>query len=115
MPRFEIKQPSTPDRKGVNPFTREPMVIPGMPEKRRFWEIERRGASLEICEGDLGTRGRRKVEPLASELLAKRRMDRMIRARRNMGYADAGASIELTPVDVVATKAGSALLVDEYF
>jgi predicted DNA-binding WGR domain protein len=89
MPRLERKIAALRDRTGINPFTREPLVIPGRPAELWFFEVEQRGKSLHFCSGGDGA-NRSWVRDYADEDAAYAALGAAIVKKRRGGYQDAG-------------------------
>jgi hypothetical protein len=60
--RFERQLPATPDRRGVNPFTKQPMVIKGFPERLQFVALEMRGATVRSRYGEIALPSHEPIE-----------------------------------------------------
>lgn len=71
MPRYEYFKAGTPDRTGINPFTKQPIVIKGRPSIHRFWEIVLDGKTVLQCLGDVGGGSQRWARSHADEARAR--------------------------------------------
>lgn len=94
MPRYTHTRPGTPERQGINPFTQEPLLIPGRPEIVRFWEAERRGNQLELARGLIGGPAARWSRTFADEQAAVAHLSGCVAAREREGFMLTG---EATP------------------
>lgn len=106
MPRLELRIPSVKERRGKNPFTGEPLVIPGRSAATHFFEVEQRGTLVVTAVGapDQPTRNRETTYPTEDEAYAA--MAKAIVAKRRRGYVEVSDATE--PV-------GSQVLLDVYF
>jgi hypothetical protein len=114
MPRFEFHIPPVPDREGVNPFTKKPIVIRGRPGRSRFWEVERRGSTISQCWDEPGGPVAKKEQVFESEDRAREVYRGLVAKRQKMGFVETGPSRELEP-SADGEPAGSWLLIDEFF
>jgi hypothetical protein len=112
VPRFELVVPAVPDRPGINPFTKQPIVIRGMPEKREVLEIELRGTSIETCVVKQGRAPRLATRRFASIEQASRAFEAEAARAVRRGFREAGPSQRLAPA---AAQTSSTLLLDELF
>jgi predicted DNA-binding WGR domain protein len=53
MLRLELQRAATPDRPGTNPFTKQPVVIKGLPAIVVFAELDLEGTALTSRWGEL--------------------------------------------------------------
>jgi hypothetical protein len=113
VPRFELFVPGEPDRPGVNPFTRQPIVIRGRRERREVLEIELRGASVETCAFKHGGRPRIASRRFTTAEQASRAFATELARAVRRGFREVGPSQRLAPAPPHAS--GSALLLDELF
>jgi hypothetical protein len=113
VPRFELFVPGVPDRPGVNPFTRQPIVIRGRPERREVFEVEVRGTSVETCTIKQGGPPRVASRRFATAEQASRAFAAEVARAVRRGFAETGRSQRLAPAP--AQVSGSTLLLDELF
>jgi len=113
VPRFEYVHRAIPERRGVNPFTRETIVIPGRPERIKFFEVEQRGTSVLYASGEVGEAAseRRTEHPNEDEAFAE--FATAVAKKRRAGFQSAGAVRVIE--GGISVRKGSALLLDEYF
>lgn len=83
MPRYELSQGSS----------------------NKFWSIERRGKTVTVVFGRLGTDGQTTVKQLASESESIKTYDKLIREKTGKGYTLAAASPAKRTKPTKATKA----------
>jgi predicted DNA-binding WGR domain protein len=114
MPRFEQNIAPVPERTAQNPFTRQPIVIPGRPGKNRFWEIERHGTTLLVASGVPSGKVKQSKQEFGDEDEAHFALGGLIAKKRRAGFVEVGPSRELA-APTPARPPGSALLVDEFF
>jgi hypothetical protein len=108
VPRLELFHPGIPDRPGINPFTRQPIIIRGRPEKRLAFEVELRGEAVETCTLYPGQEPRRATVRYATAEQAETAFVHRVRKMRAAGYREVG------PSQVLASpQRGSTLLLDE--
>ncbi len=105
MPRYVHVVPGTPDRQGVNPFTKELMLFKGRPEVRTFWEVEQRGAELRTASGREGGQVRRCARTHVDSEAAARAMASLIASRIARGFGLVGDSIALRAPEATSTAA----------
>lgn len=113
MPRLEFRYAEIPERRGINPFSKEPIVIPGRPGRIRFFEAEQRERTVLYASGDVGGVTKFRQTEHASEDEAYGAMAHALAGKRRAGYAPVGAAREIA--DVAPVRKGSALLIDLYF
>jgi hypothetical protein len=101
MPRYEFVKPGTPDRSGINPFTRQPIVIKGIPGEHHFWEVEIEGDTLHFARGQVGKSSSRWSRTYVSPLLARQAAERAKAARLEVNYQLAGDSVFLRQAPAV--------------
>ena len=113
MPRLEFRYPEVRERSGINPFSKEPLVIPGRPERIRFFEAEQRERTVFYASGESGgvTRLRQTEHPSEDEAYGA--MAQALASKRRAGYAPVGPAREIAGSELV--RKGSALLIDLYF
>jgi hypothetical protein len=95
MPRYEFTKPGRPDRSGVNPFTRQPIVIKGIPADHRFWEIEIDGTVLHFAAGHVGKNPLRWSRDCADSRRAQQAYEAGIASRTAAGFRHTGEAIVL--------------------
>jgi hypothetical protein len=113
VPRFELVRPGSPDRPGINPFTKLPIVIRGRPEKRQVLEIELRESTVETYAERPGRGPRYATVRFASADQARRGYATQVTAAIRGGYREVGPSQRLSPG--APQGGGSTLLLDELF
>ena len=113
MPRLEFRYREVPERRGINPFTKDPIVIPGRPERLRFFEAEQREKTVFYASGETGRETRLRQTEHASEDEAYGAMAQALAGKRRAGYAPVGPAREIAGSEPI--RKGSALLIDLYF
>lgn len=93
MPRFEYFKPGTPDRTGINPFTKERIVIKGRPAIHRVWEIVLDGKNVLQCLGPVGGVSRRWSRSHPDEARAKDAYARLLEHVAPAGYEPRGDAV----------------------
>jgi hypothetical protein len=111
--RFERVRPGTPDRSGVNPFTKETVVIRGRPEKHEVLEMEVLGRSVTTCSLTLGNVPRLATARFANVDQARKTYAERAAAAVRRGFREVG------PCQMIFHAApqtgGSTLILDELF
>jgi len=113
VPRLEFKYLEVPERRGINPFTKEPLVIPGRPERIKFFEAEQREKTVFFASGEAFGKVKLRQTEHASEDEAYGAMASALAGKRRAGYKPAGPAREIAGVE--PARKASALLVDLYF
>lgn len=95
MPRYTHTTPGRRERVGINPFTQEPLVIPGKPDRVRFWEGQRNGDRLELSRGIVGMTEARWSRSFPDEQAAAAHLSACSAAREREGFVLRGDATTL--------------------
>src|SRR5579883_35245 len=96
MPRYELTIPGTPDRPGINPFTKASIVIKGRPAVHKFWEVERDGNALHFASGRDGRQTVRWSRDYVDGMRAEQVKAAAIEGRVAAGFKAAGKAVVLS-------------------
>lgn len=91
MPRLERKIAAVPERKGINPFTRQTMVIPSIPGRLSVFEVEQDGKVLQLAQGEAGAE-RVSKRTFATEEEASAELHRLVQRKKRQRFTAAGAA-----------------------
>jgi hypothetical protein len=94
VPRYSLTIPGTPERQGINPFTKELLTIRGKPEYVRYWEASIDGCSVEFAHGGSHVSAARWTRVFESSERAAEHVAACARARQSEGLSeDAGLKV----------------------